>query len=297
MSSPSPAVVRTPAATTRLRMDLAYDGTDFLGWAVQPGARTVQGEVEHWTTTVLRSPQPVGLLCAGRTDAGVHARAQVAHLDVPVGTEPAVLLRRLRRVLPSDIAVVEVSEAPAGFHARFSARWRRYVYRLADGGVLDPLQRRYVATVRRRVDVDAFNQAGATLLGLHDFAPFCRAKPNATTIRALQDVEARRVPAGPLGDRVEVTVRADAFCHSMVRSLVGALTTVATGQRDLDWLRAVAAHPRRHTQVQVMPARGLTLEEVRYPPEEELAARAVESRTMRGPLPPAGTDGDEEDEE
>ncbi|MVA76902.1 tRNA pseudouridine(38-40) synthase TruA [Auraticoccus sp. F435] len=282
--------------TTRMRMDLAYDGTDFLGWAVQPGQRTVQGEVEHWTTTVLRLDRPVGLVCAGRTDAGVHARAQVAHVDLPTGTDPATLLRRLRRVLPGDVAVLGLREAPPGFHARFSALWRRYVYRLVDGDrVGDPLQRGHVAEIRREIDVDRFNQAAATLLGLHDFAPFCRRRAGATTIRTLQDVEARRVCAGPLGSRVEVTVRADAFCHSMVRSLVGALTAVATGQRDPGWLAAVAASGRRHYQVQVMPARGLTLEEVRYPPDDELASRAEEARSVRGPV--AVDDEDVEGEE
>ncbi|SDD76258.1 tRNA pseudouridine(38-40) synthase TruA [Auraticoccus monumenti] len=283
---------------TRLRIDLAYDGTDFLGWAVQPGYRTVQGLLEEWTPKVLRLAAPVGLVCAGRTDAGVHARAQVAHLDVPAGTDPAVLLRRLRRVLPPDIAVLDVAAAPPGFHARFSALWRRYVYRISDGeGIADPLQRAHVATVRRVVDVDRFNAAAASLLGLHDFAAFCRRKPHATTIRTLQDIEARRVPADPLASKVEVTVRADAFCHSMVRSLVGALTQVATGQRDETWLAEVAASSRRHTQVNVMVARGLTLEEVRYPPDHELAARAAEARTVRGPVERPWTPDDEDEDD
>lgn len=287
----------TTAGTRRLRLDVAYDGTDFQGWAVQPGYRTVQGVLEEWTPKVLRLPDPVSLVCAGRTDAGVHARAQVAHLDLPTPvdppahTDPDTLRRRLRRVLPADITVIDVTLAPDGFHARFSALWRRYVYRLSDGaGLADPLQRGYVATVRRVVDVERFNRAGATLLGLHDFAAFCRHKPHATTVRTLLDVEARRLPAGPLASRVEITVRADAFCHSMVRSLVGALTAVATGQRDESWLAEVAATPRRHTQVHVMPACGLTLEEVRYPADDQLAARADEARTVRGPIVAAEED-------
>ncbi|WP_114560932.1 tRNA pseudouridine(38-40) synthase TruA [Desertihabitans aurantiacus] len=280
--------------TRRLRIDLAYDGTDFTGWAVQPGYRTVQGELELWLTRVLRLPYAAAVTCAGRTDAGVHARHQVAHVDLPADTDPAHVLHRLRRALPADVSVLGVAPAPPGFHARFSALWRRYVYRMVDEAP-DPLHRRFVAPVRHRVDVDAFNTAGATLLGLRDFAPFCRHKAGATTIRTLTDVEARRVD-DLLGTRVEVMLRADAFCHSMVRSLVGALTAVATGQRDLDWLAMVAASPRRHYQVHVMAACGLTLEEVRYPPDAEVAARAEASRRMRA-RSELGLELDEEEDE
>jgi len=119
------------------------------------------------------------------------------------------------------------------------------------------------------------------LLGLRDFGAFCRRREGATTVRTLLDLGARRVPAGPLTGVVEVTVRADAFCHSMVRSLVGALVAVGSGQRDQAWLAAVTAAAARAPEVQVMPARGLTLEEVGYPPDEQLVERGREARSVR----------------
>lgn len=289
-------MIEGPApGTTRWRLDIAYDGTDFSGWAAQPDRRTVQGELEHRIGQVLRLSAPATLTVAGRTDAGVHARGQVAHVDLldeaPVGT----LRRRLQRVLPADLVVRDVRPAPAGFDARFAARWRRYVYRLVDeAGFADPLLRGHVARIRGTLDPDALTAAGRELLGLRDFAAFCRPREGATTIRTLLDCTARRRP----GDgTVEITVRADAFCHSMVRSLVGALATVATGQRDLAWLRTVRDATSRQSSIQVMPAHGLTLEEVGYPPDDELAARAAAARAVRvltptTPTTEPPTDGD-----
>ncbi|HYP45913.1 MAG TPA: tRNA pseudouridine(38-40) synthase TruA [Propionibacteriaceae bacterium] len=268
----------------RWRLDLAYDGTGFSGWAAQPGQRTVQGELERWIPQVLRLGHPVALVVAGRTDAGVHARGQVAHLDVPLQTRAALsrLPARLARVLPADLVVTSATEAPAGFDARFSALWRRYVYRLSDSDIPpDPLLRSHVARSRGRLDVAAMNTAGASLLGLRDFAAFCRRREGATTIRTLLELTARRADTGPLAGVVEVTVRADAFCHSMVRSLVGALVAVGAARRDPDWLAATAAAGVRSPDVEVMPALGLTLEEVRYPPAAELAARAQQARSTR----------------
>ncbi|MFX4272282.1 tRNA pseudouridine synthase A [Propionibacteriaceae bacterium Y1685] len=281
-------------ATTRLRLDVAYDGTDFTGWATQPGLRTVQGELERWITTVLRLPAPARLTCAGRTDAGVHARGQVAHLDLDPTALPrpqrrneddhdvsTLLARRLARVLPGDLVVRSVATAPPGFDARFSAIWRRYVYRLwdADQGP-DPLLRRHLA-VTGPLDLDRINTAASGLIGLRDFAPFCKRRDGATTIRTLLELEAHRRTEGDLPGLVELTVRADAFCHSMVRSLTGALVAVGTGQRSQDWLTAQAAHTVRANQVSVMPAAGLTLEEVGYPADHRLAERAGEARAVR----------------
>lgn len=264
----------------RWRLDLAYDGTEFSGWAAQPGLRTVQGTLEHWVPTVLRlSPGSTPLTVAGRTDAGVHARGQVAHIDLPDDADIAdELLRRLRRVLPSDIALRHISVAPAGFDARFSAVWRRYCYRLWDTNSRpDPLRRNHVETVQHSLDLEAFNEAAAHLLGLRDFAPFCKYRVGATTIRTLLDLRAERTPDGT----IEALVRADAFCHSMVRSLMGALVAVASGRRDLAWLTDAAAQPERVGAIHVMAARGLTLEEVCYPPDAELATRAAEARQTR----------------
>ena len=279
-----------PAEPQRWRLDLAYDGGGFSGWARQPGLRTVQGELETRIGQVLRLPQPPQLVCAGRTDTGVHARGQVAHVDLPAGAvaeDGSPLRHRLARVLPGDLVVQTVQPAPPGFDARFGALWRRYVYRLAEGGtVLDPLHRGHVAAVRARLDLERVAAAAPVLLGLRDFGAFCRRREGATTIRTLLELGARRVEAGPLAGVVELTVRADAFCHSMVRSLVGALVSVGSGQRDLGWLGTVTAAAARVSDVQVMPAHGLVLEEVGYPPAEELGRRAAAARTVRAVVAP-----------
>ena len=271
-------------ATRRWRLDVAYDGAGFAGWATQPGLRTVAGELERWTGTVLRLEPAPTLVCAGRTDAGVHARGQVVHVDVPadLGSTPEELARRLARVLPPDLVVRAARVAPEGFDARFAAVWRRYVYRLADERtVRDPLLRGLVQDVPGTLDLDRLSSALPDLLGLHDFAAFCKRREGATTIRTLLDLRLERVASGPLEGVVEVTVRADAFCHSMVRSLVGALVAVMDGRRDTGWLVGLLDAPARVSSVPVLPARGLTLEEVGYPADAELAARAAEARSVR----------------
>lgn len=263
----------------RLRMDIAYDGRDFHGWAGQAGLRTVQGELETWIERVLRISD-VALVCAGRTDAGVHARGQVAHLDLTAEGDPrqlaAELHRRLRRALPDDLAVRTVTVAPEGFDARFSAIWRHYVYRLTDG-FLDPLGRGTIVRVKDDLDVEELCRAGQALLGLHDFAAFCRVREGATTIRQLLELEATRTPSGV----IEVTVRADAFCHSMVRSLVGALADVGAGRRTAGWLEELLQRRVRAGEITVMPPHGLVLEQVGYPPDDQLAQRAAEARATR----------------
>ena len=243
----------------------------------------MQGELETWLGRVL-AVDPPRLTCAGRTDAGVHARGQVAHLDLDpsLSPDPPATVRRLNRVLPDDVVVRRLTAAPAGFDARFSGIWRRYVYRLAEPSVpVDPLVRSQVTTLRADLDLDALNAAAPALLGLRDFAAFCRAREGATTIRTLLELAVVRVGDGPLAGVVEVTVRADAFCHSMVRALVGALVEVGTGRRDAAWLSGVAAGLTRQPSVPVLPPGGLTLEEVGYPPDGDLAERARQARTTR----------------
>ncbi|MBI4900684.1 MAG: tRNA pseudouridine(38-40) synthase TruA, partial [Actinobacteria bacterium] len=255
--------------------------------AAQPGLRSVEGELTDWMGRVLRLSEPPRLTCAGRTDAGVHARGQVVHVDLPAMSPTGraglqdtglVLARRLPRALPDDLAVRRVTRAPKGFDARFSAIWRRYVYRLWDAPEdLDPLRRHHVVRHPDPLEMYLLAQSGTDLLGLHDFAAFCKRRDGATTIRTLQRVTAVRQP-----DRtIEVTVQADAFCHSMVRSLMGALTAVAAGRRDRAWLRSLLTHSERAGEVAVLPAHGLTLEEVGYPADSGLAARAAESRATR----------------
>jgi tRNA pseudouridine38-40 synthase len=263
--------------TVRLRIDLAYDGGDFHGWATQPGLRTVQGELEAALATVLRLPE-VSTVCAGRTDTGVHARHQVVHLDVESVTdhELGLLARRLNGVLGADVRVRRVVVAVDGFDARFSPLWRRYTYRICDG-VPDPLTRRQVLTWPRPLDAALMNEAGVHLLGLHDFASFCKQREGATTVRTLLDLAWVRE-----GDVLTGTVRADAFCHHMVRSLVGALMAVGEGRRPVAWPGEVLAATVRDPAVTVVRPHGLTLEEVRYPPDAELAGRADQARARRG---------------
>jgi tRNA pseudouridine38-40 synthase len=263
----------------RIRLDVAYDGTDFHGWAAQPGLRTVEGELAAALATVLRLPA-VALTCAGRTDAGVHARGQVVHADVDALPEGADrLARRLNGILGSDVRVHRAVEAPDGFDARFSASWRRYAYRLADRPELvDPLRRGHVVAWPRPVDEALMNAAALALVGEHDFASFCKQREGATTIRTLLDLVWSREPDGLL----VAHVRADAFCHSMVRSLVGCLLAIGEGRRAVEWATSVLAAERRDSAVAVAPAHGLTLEQVCYPPDAELGARVEITRARRG---------------
>lgn len=262
----------------RLRLDLSYDGAQFHGWAAQPGLRTVQGEVEAALATILRLESPAPLTCAGRTDAGVHALGQVAHVDLDDTTDVESLAHRLRSLLPDDIRLRALAPAPPGFDARFSALERRYVYRLRDRGAGDPLARGHVVDWPRELDVEAMNAATEPLLGEHDFAAFCKKREGATTIRTLLALSSERRDDGVL----ETTVRADAFCHSMVRSLMGALVAVGERRFAPDWTETLLASAVRDARVRVMPAHGLVLEEVVYPPDEALAARASEARHHRG---------------
>jgi tRNA pseudouridine38-40 synthase len=277
------------AVTLRIRVDLSYDGTHFSGWAAQPGRRTVQGTLTEGLTTVLRLGEPVRLTVAGRTDAGVHARGQVAHLDVDEdawerlrgrsGRSPQEAAEnRLRGILPPDIGIRRVSLAPEGFDARFSALRRRYLYRICDDPALaDPLRRSDTVVVRGPLDVAAMDAAASRLLGLHDFAAFCRRREGATTVRTLLRFEWSR----GAGAVVEGAVEADAFCHSMVRALVGAVVPVGEGRFGDDLPLRVLEGGQRDPRVKVMPAHGLCLEEVVYPADADLAARAEQARATR----------------
>ncbi len=236
------------------------------------------------------------LTVAGRTDTGVHARGQVAHVDLEPeparargrtqrrAPPPTRSRRRLNGVLDPDVRIRRISEAPDGFDARFSAVWRRYAYRVADRPeTVDPLTRGHVLAWPRPLDLAAMNDASAALLGEHDFAAFCRKREGATTIRSLLDLHWDRD-----GDGLAVaTVRADAFCHNMVRALVGCLIAVGEGRRRAEWAAQVLAARERDPAVKVVQAHGLTLEEVGYPADDELAARARESRAVRTLSPPA----------
>ena len=269
------------AEACRVRIDLSYDGGGFSGWARQPGQRTVQQVLEDALSQVLRADPAVQLTVAGRTDAGVHARGQVAHADLPLAAwldAAPVILRRLARLLPPDVRVRRIGAAPDGFDARFSALSRRYSYRVCDDVTgPDPLRRHDTLWYRREIEIGPMNEAAALLLGEHDFAAFCRRRAGATTVRELLALSWTRPEAAV----AEATVIADAFCHSMVRALMGALLKVGDGARPPSWPAQVLTARVRDPGVPVVPPHGLCLEEVRYPPPGQLAQRALATRRVR----------------
>ena len=312
----------TPSSTevVRVRLDLAYDGTAFHGWAAQPGLRTVEGVLTEVLGTLVRTP--VRLTVAGRTDAGVHARHQVAHVDVPRGSweglrgRPAratggsgrneagqgrsaaeALVSRMNGLLAreagtwretsgappiprgtGDVVVHTAQEVSCDFDARFSATGRHYVYRLCDRvEARDPLRRHDVVWLPRGpLDLVAMDRATRVLLGEHDFLSFCRPREGATTVRTLREFR-----ISDEGGTVRIDVSADAFCHSMVRSLVGAALEVALARRPPEWVGELLDARSRRSAAPIAPAHGLTLERVDYPPEDQWAARARESARRR----------------
>ncbi|MBS3183397.1 tRNA pseudouridine synthase A [Leucobacter manosquensis] len=293
------------SASVRLRLDLSYDGTDFSGWAAQPGLRTVQGSLEGALAMLLRvdDPASVRLTVGGRTDAGVHARGQVAHLDVtpaqlekwtarrrpeePAWEAPELARLRARKLTgivsraAPDVVVHAAHVVPAAFDARFSALRRRYEYRLIGAGMRkDPLVARYTAEVPRPLDFDAVQRASDELLGLNDFTTFCKAREGATAVRDLLRFEWRRAEDGAYAARIE----ADAFCHSMVRALIGAVVAVGSGRIDHEELVALRDARARTSRFTVMPAHGLSLEEIAYPPNDALEARAAATRARRSAI-------------
>lgn len=297
-SSPTPNA-SSPTPIQRFRIDLGYVGTNFHGWATQPHHRTVQGELETALTTVLG--QPARLTVAGRTDAGVHARRQVTHVDIPLACLPALvgqtragttprtpaqaLQTRLTGVLTqqraTDIVIHAAAAVSTDFDARFSALWRSYTYRLADAeSFIDPLTSAFTTRHRTELDTSAMRQAATSLLGLHDFLPFCKPREHATTIRTIHDARVTRTP-----ERViEIYLRADAFCHHMVRAIVGGLIRVGEGKWPVSRLGDFLDQARRGRSdfpMFVTPATGLVLEDVGYPAPGEWAVRNAQTRAMR----------------
>ncbi|WJY01312.1 tRNA pseudouridine synthase A [Curtobacterium sp. 458] len=286
--------IETPDGV-RLRLDIAYDGAAFSGWARQPGLRTVQGALESALATVFtRWGEPPVLTVAGRTDAGVHATGQVAHLDLSpeqwgalrakrgtTGRSPLDgLVKRVNGIAApeGDVVVTRASIAPDGFDARFSPLWRRYQYRVADADTpRDPRRRGHTTWHPTRLDPAAMERGALVLLGLHDFATFCKPRDGATTIRTLQEFRWDREPDGTL----VASLQADAFCHSMVRAMVGATIAVGEGRFGLERLEALRRAQQRTSEFKVAPARGLTLTEVGYPADDALAARADQTRARR----------------
>ena len=258
----------------RLRLDIAYDGTNFSGWATQPGKRTLQDMVEEAVARIVR--HDIDSVVAGRTDAGVHATGQVIHIDVADTAFDKELtykdLRyKLNRILDEDVRIIDIADAPSGFHARFSALRRYYTYKILDDNqVITPAQRFDVAPWYRHLDHNLMNEAASHLLGKHDFAAFCKFKPGGTTVRSLEKYEWVRTEDGLL----VADVVADAFCYSMVRNLVGAIVCVADGRKPTSWIAELLANKERVSDSLVFPARGLTLYQVDYPSDDQLLERA-----------------------
>ena len=260
----------------RLRLDLAYDGTNFYGWGKQPDRRSVQEEVEKAIGTITQTK--IDSIVAGRTDAGVHATGQVIHVDVPESINLDEIAYKLNRILDTDVRVMGVSIAPPAFHARFSALRRHYTYKILDANkVIPPLHRYDVTSWYKPLDVDRMNEASKLLLGDHDFAAYCKFREGATTIRQLQRFDWLRDTEGYLvGDIV-----ADAFCYSMVRNLVGAVVCVADGRFGPEWIQETLANKVRVSDSLVFPACGLTLRQVDYPSDSELLERAAKTVARR----------------
>lgn len=291
----------------RIRLDLAYDGNAYKGWAHQPGLRTVEGELRAALATIIRREVPV--VVAGRTDAGVHARGQVVHLDLEPGEwealardrdiEPAVaMVRRLNGVLRSAEGAVVVFSArpvPKSFDARFSALTRTYTYRIADRLELrDPLRRHDTAWVEpsrkyaqaelehgaqkpHRLNDRLMDAEATSVLGLHDFGSFCRPREHSTTIRELTEFSITRGADSVITARIT----ADAFCHHMVRALIGACIDVGEGRRQPGWLLSRLSTPSWDEKVRLAPPQGLVLEAVTYPADDQLAERAEQTRAKR----------------
>ena len=260
----------------RLRIDLAYDGSNFAGWAKQPDRRTVQECIEEALAKISRiTPETI---VAGRTDAGVHATGQVIHVDLPESLVLDDLVYKLNRMLDEDVRIHHSSIAPEAFHARFSALRRRYRYKILDDNkVLDPLARLDVETWYRPLDLDVMNKTSALLLGEHDFAAFCKFREGATTTRTLEKYEWKRSAEGFL----VADIVADAFCYSMVRGLIGAVLAIGEGKFDKAWLENYLAGKEREAHVFAAPALGLTLVDVKYPGPDEYAKRIAETLQVR----------------
>jgi tRNA pseudouridine38-40 synthase len=260
----------------RLRIDLAYDGTNFFGWGKQPDRRTVQEEVEKAIGTITQTK--IESIVAGRTDAGVHATGQVIHVDVPESINLDEIAYKLNRILDEDIRIIQVSIAPEAFHARFSALRRSYIYKILDKNLpVPPINRFDIASWYRPLEVDSLNEASALVLGHHDFAAFCKFREGGTTIRTLEKFQWERQ-----GDLLVASVVADAFCYSMVRNLVGAAVCVADGRKESSWMGELLANKERVSDSLVFPARGLTLSSVEYPTNDQLLERAKVTIGKRG---------------
>jgi tRNA pseudouridine38-40 synthase len=241
-----------------LKMTLAYVGTLYAGWQVQPRQPTIQGVLEARLTRMLQ--EKVRIAGAGRTDAGVHARGQVANFLTASRIPLAGLRRGLNAILPEDVRVMEVEEAPDGFQARADAYSKEYVYRIACAEVISPFDSPFVAAVRGHLDTERMGEAARRFLGRHDFRSFCPAQVQLEdTRRTLFESRIER-----RGDRVEYRVRGDGFLQHMVRTLAGTLIQIGRGLRPPEAVEEMIQARDRRAAGPCAAARGLVLERVFY---------------------------------
>jgi tRNA pseudouridine38-40 synthase len=264
----------------RILLTLEYDGSDFLGWQLQPGVRSVQGEVEAGLRKVTQ--QDIRVIGAGRTDAGVHARGQGAHFDTTSRLGPAGLRKALNAVLPEDLAVLAAREVPPGFHARHDAVSKLYVYRVLNRAAPSPERRRHTWHIRSRLDLDAVGRAAELLRGDHDFEAFRGAHGGApegeVTRRSLDRLEAVRA-----GDEVEFRAEGRSFLRYMVRNLAGTLVDVGLGRTRPDEVARILASRDRARAGPTAPAQGLCLVAVRYPVGTPSEAPADDANPQSAP--------------
>ncbi|MFC6592006.1 tRNA pseudouridine(38-40) synthase TruA [Deinococcus lacus] len=257
------AAYAPPAGWTRLRLTLAWDGTDYAGWQEQPHAPSVQGSLYAAALSLgLEAARPVA---AGRTDAGVHAEAMPAHLDLlapHIGADQ--LARALNSRLPRSVAVLSAEPAPAGFHARFSCTERRYVYRILCAPVRMPLWERQAWHVSTDLDPAQMNQAAAHLLGTHDFAAFAT-REDRQTVRELRELQVS-VQALPYGELLEIRVAGESFLRHMVRGLVGTLVLAGQGRLLASEVSTILRSGQRAQAGANAPAQGLCFTGASYLP-------------------------------
>ena len=252
----------------RLRVDLAYDGTNFSGWGKQPDRRTVQEEVEKALSTITQNQ--IATVVAGRTDAGVHAKQQVIHTDLPENTNIENLVFRLNQILDKDVRVISTCWAEVNFHARFTPISRTYQYKIIDAGkVTAPLDRYDSAEWFRELDIDLMNAGSKLLLGEHDFFAFCKFREGGSTVKNLMKFDWHRDENGVvIGE-----VKADSFRYNMVRNLVGAAVCVGEGRFAPEWMLKTLQDKARISDSYVFPAKGLTLIKVEYPQPDQYLSR------------------------
>jgi len=261
----------------RIRAKLAYDGTNYAGFGKQPDQVSIQGELEKSLKQIFN--QTIKTIAAGRTDRGVHARGQWVHFDLPQSAWQKVKDAKysLNHVLPSDIRILEIEKVIEDFDARYSALWRRYTYWVADKThQLDPLRRHYVYKYGYKLDLAKLNKTSQMLIGLHDFATYCKPREHSSTVRNLMQFDWQVIDGLFVAE-----LKADAFCYGLVRNLIGAVLPAGAGLIAIDEPKVRLVKKQRSETIFQAPANGLVLEEISYPAPALWAAQSKITRNPR----------------